>query len=185
MQMNSLERFSHELARIFYWVAGAAIVCMMLLTCTDILLRAAVTVYKSTGWGFLESVRPIAGTYELVCFLGTVAVSFAMAHTSVEKGHVAVSLIVRLLPLRVQAVVRVITGSFSFLFFALISWRSVEYAAHMRETGEVSMTLQLPFYPFVYGIALASALVCLVLLAEMLPKASRAPGRHGLRTSPE
>jgi TRAP-type C4-dicarboxylate transport system permease small subunit len=165
--MDSIKKFSGQLAKVLYHVAGASIVCMMLLTCADILLRFGVTLYKSTGWDFLASVRPIAGTYELVCFMGAVAVSFAMAHTSVEKGHVAVSLLVRMFPPRLQAIIRVITGSFSFILFALISWRSVLYALHLRESGEVSLTLQLPFYPFVFGIAFAAAAVCLVLFVEI------------------
>jgi len=165
--MNALDRFSRELSKVLYHVAGASIVFMMLLTCVDVFLRFGVTVYRSTGWEILESVRPIAGTYELVCFMGSVAVAFAMAHTSVEKGHVAVSLLVRLLSRRVQAVIQVITGSFSFILFALISWRSVLYALHLRESGEVSLTLQLPFYPFVFGIAFASAAVCLVLFVDI------------------
>lgn len=184
MQMDSLDRFSRKLAKFFYWLAGAAIVCMMLLTCVDILLRTCVTVYKSTGWGFLDGIRPIAGTYELVSFMGSVAVAFAMAHTSVEKGHVAVSLLVQLLPRRVQAAVHTVTGTCSFLFFALISWRCAQYAGHMRGTGEVSMTLQLPFYPFVYGIALASTLVCVVLLVEIMTNVSKVLGRQRLGTAP-
>jgi len=171
--MNSLDRFSKKLGKVLYHVAGASIVSMMLLTCADILLRFGVTAYRSTGWEILESVRPIAGTYELVCFMGAVAVAFAMAHTSIEKGHVAVSLLVRMFPQRVQAVIQVITGSFSFILFAMISWRSVLYALHLRESGEVSLTLQLPFYPFVFGIAFASAAVCLALFVEIASSLGR------------
>jgi len=72
--MNSFERISRGLAKKLYWVAGTAIVAMMLLTCADVVLR------------YLR--RPIPGTYELVCFLGAAAVAFAIAYTFVEKGHV-------------------------------------------------------------------------------------------------
>jgi hypothetical protein len=44
----------------------------------------------------------------------------------------------------------------------------VLYANHLREIGEVSLTLQLPFYPFVYGIGFSAAAVCLVLLVELV-----------------
>ncbi|MBC8457922.1 MAG: hypothetical protein H8D67_08005, partial [Deltaproteobacteria bacterium] len=90
--MNFIDKISKDLAKILYWIAGIAIVIMMLLTCVDIILRLGVTAYHKYHWAFLSPFRPIPGTYELVCFLGAVAVSFAMAHTSVEKGHVAVSL---------------------------------------------------------------------------------------------
>lgn len=166
--MELLEKIAKTLARLLYWVAGAAIVSMMLLTCADVLLRFGVTIYRIYGWQFLTSLKPIPGTYELVRFLGATAVSFAMAHTSVEKGHVAVSLIVRRFPQKTQALLGSITGTFGFILFALLTWRSVLYANHMRSIGEVSLTLQLPFYPFVYGVGFASAAVCLVLLTEFL-----------------
>jgi len=165
--MNLFEKSAKGLARYMYYVAGTAIVSMMVLTCADVVLRLGVTFYHEYRWSLFSSFMPIPGTYELVCFLGAVAVSFAMAHTSVEKGHVAVSLIVRLLPERIQNIIGSITGTFGIILFALLSWQSVLYANDLRASGEVSLTLQLPFYPFVYGIAFASFAVCLVLVLEL------------------
>ena len=161
--MNLFERTANNLARILYWIAGAAIVIMMLLSCADVMLR------------FFR--RPIPGTYELVCFLGATAVSFAMAHTSVEKGHVAVSLIVRLFSRRLQGLIESITNSFGFILFALIAWQSLLYANDLRSTGEVSLTLELPFYPFVYGIGFSAAAVCLVLLADVFKNLTKVLGK--------
>lgn len=155
-----------------YWVAGIAILCMMLLTCVDVLLRLCVTIYHGTKWEFLTPLKPIPGTYELVCFMGSTAVSFAMAHTSVEKGHVAVSFVVAMFPERVQATIETITTCFGLFFFILLAWQSVLYAGDLREMGEVSLTLQLPFYPFVYGIAFSAFAVCLVLLKDLLTNLS-------------
>lgn len=165
--MAFLDKISKDLARILYWIAGIAIVSMMLLTCADVILRLAVTLYHRYDLGFLSPFQPIPGTYELVMFMGAVAVSFAMAHTSVEKGHVSVSLIVRMLPQRIQAFIASITTLLGLILFALLSWQSVIYANDLRITGEVSLTLELPFYPFVYGIAFAAATVCLVLCLEL------------------
>jgi TRAP-type C4-dicarboxylate transport system permease small subunit len=151
--MNVFERIANNLASKLYWIAGAAIVVMMLLTCTDVVLR------------YFR--RPIPGTYELVCFLGAVAVSFAMAHTCVERGHVAVSVLVRLFPQRIQGLIGIITNSLGLVLFALLAWYSVLYANDLRASGEVSLTLQLPFYPFVYGIGFSAAAVCLILLTDL------------------
>ena len=165
--MNFLVKPAKGLARMLYWIAGAAIVIMMLLTCVDVVLRLCVTLYHEFKWEFLSPFRPIPGTYELVRFLGTIAAAFAMAHTSVEAGHVAVSIVVRLFPARVQALIETITTSFGFIFFAIICWQSIVYAQDLKAAGEVSLTLQLPFYPFVYGISFGAAAVCLVLLTDL------------------
>jgi TRAP-type C4-dicarboxylate transport system permease small subunit len=161
--MRFLERISNELARLLYWMAGTAIIVMMVLTCGDVILR------------FFR--RPIPGTYELVCFLGAVAVAFAMAHTTVQKGHVAVSLLVRLFPARIQGLIESITSTFGFIFFALVAWQSVLYGNDLYTSGEVSLTLQLPFYPFVYGIGFSAAAVCLVLLTDLFKNLMKVFGK--------
>jgi len=165
--MELFDKSSKRLANLLYWIAGFAIVLMMLLTCTDVFLRFGVTAYHQYHWGFMAIFQPIPGTYEVVCFLGAIAVSFAMAHTSVERGHVAVSLVIRLFPRRVQAAIETITGLFGFVFFGLLSWQSIVYANDLHVNGEVSLTLQLPFYPFVYGISFGAAAVCLVLWVDI------------------
>src|SRR6056300_1366489 len=106
--MHIFEKLVQDLARKMYWVAGTAIVAMMLLTFADVVLR------------YFR--RPIPGTYELVCFLGAVAVSFAMAHTSIEKGHVSVSFVVTLFPSRLQRLIESMTNCFGLFLFALIAW---------------------------------------------------------------
>ena len=140
---------------------------MLLLTCADVLLRLGVTLYHNYRWGFLEGVKPIPGTYELVGFIGAVAVSFAMAHTSVEKGHVSVSLVVRLLPSKLQALIETLTTLCGMLLFAILSWQSFTWGYELQARGDVSLTLEVPFFPFVYGIGFAAAVVCLALLVDL------------------
>ena len=155
--MHLFERFGHILARKMYWIAGMAIVAMMLLTCADVVLR------------YFR--RPIPGTYELVCFLGAVAVSFAMAHTTIEKGHVSVSFIVTLFPSRLQRLIECITSCFGLFLFVFIAWHSIIYANDLYVSREVSLTLELPFYPFVYGIGFSAAVVCITLLSNLIKNA--------------
>lgn len=165
--MNVAEKRIKQLAVAMYYVAGAAIVGMMLITTIDVALRFAVTIYSKTHWAILAKLQPIPGTYELVCFLGSVAAAFAMAHTSVEEGHVSVTLIVRLLPKKTRTVFAVTTESLGILFFALVAWQSLLYAGRIRESGEVSMTMQMPVHPFVYGTAFGALAVCLVLMVSI------------------
>jgi hypothetical protein len=50
-----------------------------------------------------------------------------------------------------------------FVSFSL-AWQAVLYASSLRGTGEVSLTLQVPLYPFVYGVAIGCGMLCIVLL---------------------
>ncbi len=149
-------------------IAGAAIIIMMLLSTADVLLRLGVPLFSKLQWSFLSILKPIPGTYELVSFLGTVAAAFAIARTSIQGGHVSVSLVTRLLPERIRNMIRMITNSLALIFFGLLSWRSFLYAEELRFCGEVSMTLQLPYYPFIYGVAFASFVMSIVLITYLI-----------------
>ncbi len=149
---NVYQKTVERLVKVMYHIAGAAIIGMMAITCGDVALR------------YFR--MPIPGTYELVSFLGAIAISFAIAHTSVEKGHVAVSFVVGKLPEKVKAGIRVVTGFFGLALFAAISWQSCLYAHELWASGELSPTMKIPFYPIVYGISFATGTVCLVLLAD-------------------
>lgn len=152
--MSSFRNNCLWLAQKLGIIAAVAIFFMMALTCADVVLR----LFR----------MPIPGTYEIVSFMGAVAVAFAIAYTSVEKGHVAVSLVVQLLPGRLQAVVESILAVIGIMLFALIAWQSALYALDCQRSGEVSLTLQLPFYPIIYGVAFGAGVVCLVLLVDFL-----------------
>ena len=165
--MHLLQKTPEGLARILYGIAGASIVSMMLLTFFDIILRSGQTLYHQYHWAVLSSMGPIPGTHELISFLGALAVAFAIAHTSVEQGHVAMSLITRPLPVKIRAGIDAIITLLGFVFFALLTWQSVLYGNGLRETGEVSSTLHFPLFPFVYGVGFAAAAVCLVLLKDL------------------
>ncbi|MFB0520628.1 MAG: TRAP transporter small permease [Desulfatiglandales bacterium] len=152
--MFSFQKNSLLLARRLDMIAAMAIFVMMALTCVDVFLRY-----------FFR--KPIPGTYEIIALLGAVAVSFAMAHTLAEKGHVAVSLIVQLFPKRLQGIIESMISILGIILFGLIAWQSVLYGLDCQRSGEVSLTLELPFYPIIYGVALGSGVVCLVLLVDL------------------
>ncbi len=152
--MFSFKKNSLSLARRLDMIAATAVFAMMSLTCVDVFLRY-----------FFR--MPIPGTYEIVALLGVVAVSFAMAHTLAERGHVAVSLVVQLFPKWLQDIIEGIISIFGIILFGLIAWQSVLYGMDCQRAGEVSMTLELPFYPIIYGVALGAGVVCLVLLVNL------------------
>lgn len=127
---------------------------MTLLTCADVILRL---------FG-----HPIQGTYEMIGFLGSLVVTFSLAYTSIEKGHIAVEIFVEKLPGRLQILIDGIGALVGLVLFGLISWQSAVYAMDLKQSGEVSMTLQMPIYPFLLGMAAGSGMLCLVLIIEMI-----------------
>jgi TRAP-type C4-dicarboxylate transport system permease small subunit len=160
--MKGLIRLTNRSSRVLNWVAGWSLVGMMFLTCADILLR----LFR----------RPILGTYEIVGFLGAMVAGFALAQTTIERGHVAVQVVVSRFSPQTQKIIYLITHILSIFLFALLAWECVRYGNDFRASGEVSLTLRMPFYPVVYGIAFSAVIVCLVLFVDILQVMTKKAG---------
>jgi TRAP-type C4-dicarboxylate transport system permease small subunit len=147
--LDRIERLVGRLASFFNGIATAAVVVMMALTCLDVLLR------------LLR--HPIPGTYEIVGLLGAVFISFSLARTSVDQGHIAVDFLVQRFPKRIQHAVEAINTGICALLFTVVCSQCVFYAQDLKASKEVSMTLQMPIHPFVFGIAGGCAMLSIVL----------------------
>lgn len=157
--MLSPKKYLARAGKSFNALACAAVIVMMVLSTADVVLRL---------FG-----RAIPGTYELVGFLGTIVVSFALAFTSMEKGHIAVEILVNKLPQRAQLAIEAFCNLVGALLFIVIAYQAVLYALDIRKSGEVSLTLQLPPYPFIFGIAAGCALLSLLLVADFMKSLQR------------
>ncbi len=136
------------------WVSAAAMIFIMLLTCADVVMR----LFGS----------PIPGTYELVGYFGSLIISFAMARTSIERGHIAVNLLVDRLPQRVQTLIEGVGNIVAAALFGALAWQSQVYARDLVETGDISLTLGIPTWPFVLGLATGAGMLTLVLFLDAL-----------------
>jgi TRAP-type C4-dicarboxylate transport system permease small subunit len=139
--------------------SAAAVVFIMLLTCADVVLRA---------FG-----KPIPGTYELVGYFGVVIVAFALAQTSVERGHIAVELFVDRLPRRAQALIEGLGGVAATALFSVLAWQSQLYARDLMESGDVSLTLGIPTWPFVLCMMFGCLTMAVALLVDAVRQLQR------------
>jgi len=158
----SVTKGIHRLTYHANQLAGAAIVAMMLLTCADVLLR----LFR----------QPIPGTYEIIGFLGAIATAFALGQTSLEKGHIAVEFLSSRLSSRGRLYLDGLEATAGLFIFGLLAWQSAVYAEDLRKSGEVSLTLAMPVHPFVWGIAAGCALLCAVLLVDLVRFLRRTAG---------
>jgi len=54
------------------------------------------------------------------------------------------------------------------IFFSIAGWQIARWATVLRKTGEVTETLRIIFYPFMYAVSLGCILLALVLLVDLL-----------------
>ncbi len=143
------------LAKAVGIASGITIATMMFLVTVDVLLR------------YLFN-HPITGSYEVISLMLVIVTFTALAHTGLKDGHIKVELLVSRLPQRAQAVINPCIYLLTLCLFAIVSWRAVVMGQRWQEIGHSSIGLEIPLYPFLYVIAFASAVFCLVLAAKLL-----------------
>ncbi|MCX8022032.1 MAG: TRAP transporter small permease [Syntrophorhabdaceae bacterium] len=151
--MLSFINFVKRLSRITNFLGGVILGLMMLLTVIDVILR------------YLG--RPITGTFELMSFAGALVAGFAIAQTSLDGAHVNVDILTQRLSRWKKAIITVFTKLIGIGIFTLISWSLLLKGNDLYKTGEVSLTLHVPYYPVAYGLSFCGFVEALVLLTDV------------------
>ena len=142
------------ISRFFNIIAGISLTFLMLVTVADVILRSFRT--------------PVVGTYELVMFAGAVVIGFALPLTSWVRGHIFVDFFILRFSQRVRGGFNIATRSLVTVLFFLIGWNLVKFGIDLQKSGEVSLTLQMPFYPVAYGIGVCCFIQCLVMICDII-----------------
>ena len=155
MKVSFFEKAVTGLSSLFNMAASAALVLIMLLTCLDISMRY-----------FFSS--PIPGTYDIVSLLGAVLASFAMPYTMLQKGHVAVEILIQTLSKGKQLFIETLTHLLGISLFLVLVWQAIIHAEDMKAAGEVTPTLLVPFYPILYCMAVCFFGLCLAISVNLI-----------------
>jgi len=141
------------------FIGGVALILMMLLTISDVILR--------------EFRSPVVGTYELVGYLAVVVLGFSMPYTTSVRSHVIVDFFTMKLPRRVQHLLLLITRCIGILLFLFMGYNLLLMGMDYYRSGEVSPTLQVPFYPFIFAIGACCFLQSLTQWAHVITLVGR------------
>ncbi len=151
--MAGLLGIARRLSKWANGISGIILILMMLITVTDVILR-------SFG-------KPIVGAFELVAFSGALVLGFSVPFTSWVRGHIYVDFLVQRLPRTTRMAFHTATRCLGIGLFFVIGWNLLKMGADLSKSGEVSSTLQMPFYPVVYAVGVCCFIQCLVLLADV------------------
>ncbi len=154
--MKYLETFSNFLNKIAMILGGIACLALMLLATGNVVLR----IFH----------MPFRGTYEIVAFLGAIVIAFALGHTQKHRDHIVVDILSEKFPKKLQTVIEALSDLIIMIFFGIVSWQVYVWGMKIYESHEVSETLKIIFYPYVFAVAVGFALMCVTALIDVLKK---------------
>ena len=153
--MGFLERINNFLNKILLFSGSVAVLLLMSLATVNVVLRF-----------FFNA--PYRGAYELVGFLGAVVIAFALGTTQKGKDHIVVDILTSKFPKRVNRILDGINYFITTIFFAIVSWQVFIWGTKILKSGEVSETLKIVFYPFIYSVSLGFAVFSLTLIVDFV-----------------
>ena len=152
--MEAIEKISDILNKIAGIIAGIILMFMIILTMGNIVLRRV--------W------VPIRGTYEIMGFAGAMITALAMGFTQKKREHIHVDILVSRFPQWLKKAVFAVNNVLCTIFFIVAAWFVGRRGMTLLETGEVSETLRMAYYPFAFFVAFGCVLLAAMLFIDLL-----------------
>ena len=143
------------ISRWVNYVAIGLLILLMLLTVSDVVMRY---VFNS----------PIKGTAELASVLMTSLV-LGVAWCAIKESHIVVDLVMCRFSQRVQAIVDAVTLTAGLFIWIIFTWASIAQSLWEKKLNSiVGITVEWPSFPFYWIYALGCAVLCLVVVAQII-----------------
>ena len=154
--MRYLEGINTFLNKVLLILGGMAVLALMLLATGNVVLRILHL--------------PFRGTYEIVSFLGAIVIAFGLGYTQRHGDNIVVDILTERFPGGLQQTIDKFADLCIMVFFGIVAWQLYVWAGKLWEGREVSETLKVIYYPFVYATALGFAVLSLTALIDFLKK---------------
>lgn len=136
------------------YVGAAVLFALMFLTAVDVACR------------YLFN-APILGVFEITEFMVLIVIFSFLATSQSHKSHVAVDLVIDLLPGRIRRTIDLFNHAICLVLMGLITWQGILRALELKEVGEASPNLQIPDYPFVVFMVLGCLAMCFEYVRDL------------------
>jgi len=137
-------------------IGSVIVIVMMSLSIIDILMRDVF-------------VKPLSGTYELMCLMMTVIVFLPFAHVQAKESQIAITIFSDILPPKVQKILGLLWLVTAFLGMVIVAWQGTVATIEAVQTHEVTVGLiQFPTAPSRGVLAFGASMLCIRLLRQIV-----------------
>ncbi len=96
---------------------------------------------------------PLTGSFELMGYGSAIITGLGLGFSYEQKSHIAVDIVFKKFPKKVRLFLSSIGNMACAIFFFLVSKKMLNIAVGFKESGELSETLRVPFYPVTIAVA--------------------------------
>lgn len=143
-----------------------AVRALLVLAAVALIVMATIITLNILGRALFN--RPIMGTIEYAGVLGVVFASVAIGYVEKHRRNVVMEVVSSKFPPRVKE----FTDAFGLLLglgiIGVMSWAMFGEAGYGLSYGETTVVMGIPLWPFKYVWAVGAAVLCLILLYNIV-----------------
>lgn len=136
------------------YIGNFSLAAMMLLTTADVI-----------GRYFFNA--PVLGAYEITEYLMLIMVFSFLALAQSAKVHINVDIVYNHLPTRLRPILERFNHLVCLLMMILVTWMGVQRVLDLKKTGEASVLLKIPDYPFAIFLVIGSLAFCIEFFKDV------------------
>jgi TRAP-type C4-dicarboxylate transport system permease small subunit len=153
--INSLDIATKWICGKFMYVSAAAAATMLFLTVIDIV-------------GSKLFNHPIRGAIDYVGILLMMIGAFGLAQTEVLGKHIRVEFLTVRFNQRGQLILQFYNAILGIFIFVMAIWACFRFTMSLFRTGDSTMTMEVPWWPFMGLLAVNLVLLLLVIIGQAL-----------------
>jgi TRAP-type C4-dicarboxylate transport system permease small subunit len=140
--------------KLLYIIAGSVLVCMIILTLCDVVLR---------NFG-----HPITGSMEIIQYGGCIVFGFAIPYATMLGAQVIVDIIIEKLSPGNRRMVNIITRGIGIIIFLFVAYNFTLYGIDVMHSGERTASFKIPYYPFAFALSFSFLFQSLTIVSDLI-----------------
>lgn len=140
--------------KLLYIIAGSVLVCMIILTLCDVVLR---------NFG-----HPITGSMEIIQYGGCIVFGFAIPYATMLGAQVIVDIIIEKLSPGNRRMVNIITRGIGIVIFLFVAYNFTLYGIDVMHSGERTASFKIPYYPFAFALSFSFLFQSLTIVSDLI-----------------
>jgi TRAP-type C4-dicarboxylate transport system permease small subunit len=154
MIQNAVERLTRLVDLVFGTAAAVFLLILMLVTLVDVLGRNLLN-------------RPLTGALELIELLLFLIIFLMLPQVTLRNQHIVITLLDSRFGAKLELFQRVLNAVLGCGLYGITGWQLWALAARSASYGDMTPTLQWPYAPFLYAMAVLSFLNAIAFLLSV------------------
>lgn len=140
--------------KLLYIIAGSVLVCMIILTLCDVVLR---------NFG-----HPITGSMEIIQYGGCIVFGFAIPYATMLGAQIIVDIIIEKLSPGKRRMFNIITRGIGIIIFLFVAYNFTLYGIDVMHSGERTASFKIPYYPFAFALSFSFLFQSLTIVSDLI-----------------